>query len=110
MAKTTVVAELVFNALPAMSDQLRERASAVVREAAFAVEARAKTIVPVDTGTLKNSIQAEMLDDLSAQVAPHTDYAIYVEFGTRRMAARPYMAPAAEAVRPAFVAEMKKLL
>jgi HK97 gp10 family phage protein len=58
------------------------------------VETYAKTLVPVDTGTLKNSIQVDEVTDRMAEIAPHTDYAEHVEFGTSRMAAQPYMRPA----------------
>lgn len=37
------------------------------------------------------------------------DYGVYQEFGTYKMAAQPFMNPAADAVRPAFEAGIKKL-
>lgn len=37
------------------------------------------------------------------------DYGVYQEFGTYKMAAQPFMNPAADAVRPAFDAGIKKL-
>ena len=80
----------------------------VVRKCGLLVEAYAKQVVPVDTGTLKNSIMAEFPDRFTAEIAPHTEYAIYVEYGTRYMAARPYMRPAAERVRPVFLEAMDK--
>jgi HK97 gp10 family phage protein len=48
----------------------------------------------VDTGFLRNSIQVDEVTPNEAIIAPHTDYAEHVEFGTSRMAARPYMRPA----------------
>jgi len=110
-----VAARIVYNRLPELRGELRAAASQVVRATAAMVEIRAKDIVPVDTGNLKNSIQTTMENDLLAIVSTGTTeedapYAIYVEYGTRRMAARPYMRPAAEAARPAFEAAMKKLL
>jgi HK97 gp10 family phage protein len=74
--------------------------SALVRRAAFEIEARAKVLAPVLTGNLRNSIQTDVESDgLTAHVGTGVEYAAYVEFGTRRMAPRPYLAPAAEAVR-----------
>lgn len=61
---------------------------------AHIVETYAKILVPVDTGTLKGSIMVDEVTPLEATIAPHTDYAEYVEFGTSRMAAQPYMRPA----------------
>lgn len=58
------------------------------------VETYAKILVPVDTGTLKSSIMVDEVTPMQAVIAPHTDYAEHVEFGTSRMAAQPYMRPA----------------
>ena len=58
------------------------------------VETYAKILVPVDTGTLKGSIMVDEVTPIQAVIAPHTDYAEYVEFGTSRMEAQPYMRPA----------------
>ena len=58
------------------------------------VETHAKVLVPVDTGTLRNSIMVDEVTPDRAVIAPHADYAEHVEFGTSRMAAQPYMRPA----------------
>jgi len=58
------------------------------------VETYAKLLVPVDTGTLKGSIMVDEVTPVQAVIAPHTDYAEHVEFGTSRMEAQPYMRPA----------------
>jgi HK97 gp10 family phage protein len=110
VAKSLVVATLVFDRLPQLQAQLRAQASEVVRTAATEIEARAKQVVPVRTGTLKNSIQAAMDSALTATVGTAVEYAAYVEFGTRGRPPRPYLGPAAEAVRPRFIAAMQELL
>lgn len=81
-----------------------------MRITALDVEGYAKTVVPVDTGNLKNSIQTMMESDVSAVVGTPVHYAIYVEFGTSRMAARPYLLPALERAKKPFVEAMKKIL
>ena len=58
------------------------------------VETHSKILCPVDTGFLRNSIQVDSVTPIEAIIAPHTDYAEFVEFGTSRMAAQPYMRPA----------------
>jgi HK97 gp10 family phage protein len=58
------------------------------------VETYAKILAPVDTGFLRNSITVDEVTPTQAIIAPHTDYAEHVEFGTVRMAAQPYMRPA----------------
>lgn len=102
---------VTFDRFPEIAAKMPDQASKVVRTTAFIIEARAKSAVPVDTGTLKNSISTTVeADGLLAIVAPHTDYAAHVEFGTRRMAPRPYMIPAAEAALPAYVEAMTQML
>ena len=104
------VVTIRFNHLPKLQGQVRELAKLAVLKAAYDIEANAKTVVPVDTGNLKNSIQTMPESDLSATVGPRAvEYAIYVEMGTYKMRAQPYMIPAAERVRPAFIAAMEQI-
>lgn len=58
------------------------------------VETHSKLICPVDTGFLRNSIQVDDVTPVEAIIAPHTEYAEHVEFGTERQRAQPYMRPA----------------
>lgn len=48
----------------------------------------------LDTGFLINSVQVDSVTATEAVIAPHTEYAEPLEFGTSRMAARPFMRPA----------------
>jgi phage gpG-like protein len=48
----------------------------------------------IDTGALRASIHVEMTDALTAMVSDGVAYGVYLEFGTSRMAARPFMMPA----------------
>lgn len=84
------------------------KAQRVIAKAAHDVEAQAKTRAPVDTGYLRSSISAD-IRGLTAIVGPTAHYGGYVERGTSRMAAQPYMAPAADAVTPGFAAAMEQL-
>jgi HK97 gp10 family phage protein len=61
---------------------------------AVAAEAEAKINAPVDTGALRNSIFAKKLNKDTAMVGVGVDYAAYLEFGTHRQAAQPYLLPA----------------
>lgn len=56
----------------------------------------------VDTGTLTNSINFQMQGELQATVTVNAEYAAYLEYGTRHMAARPYARPAIDKVRDQF--------
>jgi HK97 gp10 family phage protein len=106
----SIILEIKFDKLPELTKAARERAVQAVAKAALDIEGQAKAVVPVDTGNLKNSIQTEPGDsDLTKYVGPHTEYAVHVEYGTSRMRAQPYMRPAAERVRPGFIAVMQQI-
>lgn len=73
-----------------------------VRKAAMEVERDAEINCPVDTGTLRGSISAEEKDPLHFEVGTNVEYAAHVEFGTSKMAAQPYLEPAAETARAKY--------
>lgn len=86
-------------------------AKQIVRNCGTKLQRGAENNAPVDTGTLKRSITIEIEDDgLTAVVAPHTEYAAYVEYGTRYMTAQPYMRPAYEEVKAEFKSKMEELV
>lgn len=107
MATVTIT---VRSRIPQVSAQVRRRAEQVVAKAALDIEAQAKMRAPVDTGLLKNSIHVEPRSPLERNVSSPVHYSVYQEFGTRHMAAQPYMTPAAEFVRPSFFAAMRRLV
>lgn len=53
-----------------------------------------------DTGILKNNIETALPSPLVAEVTSNAPYAAALEFGTSKMAARPYMRPARDKVAP----------
>jgi HK97 gp10 family phage protein len=67
------------------------------------VERGAKRLCPVDTGRLRASITHSLERDsqgLVAKVGTNVDYAGYVELGTSRAPAQPFLRPAlAEVIR-----------
>lgn len=52
-----------------------------------------------DTHTLDRQIETEQVEPLKVEVSSNAPYAAHLEFGTSKMAARPYMLPAAELER-----------
>lgn len=111
MAGTTgVTIRIVSNRLPQISAAIRPTVSAEVKRATLDIQARAQALVPVLTGTLRRSITSQFPSDLTGIVGPSVAYGLYVEFGTRRRGARPYMRPAAEAVLPQFAGRIKAVL
>lgn len=68
---------------------------AAVRKTLFDIEQDAKATAPVDTGNLRNSISTEVeYGGMGGEVGPTAEYGIYVELGTSRMGAQPYLGPA----------------
>lgn len=56
-------------------------------------EGYAKEKAPVDTGRLRNSV-SHMSDGEAVYIGTNVEYAPYVELGTVKMAARPFLKPA----------------
>jgi len=72
---------------------------------AMAIEARAKQLAPKESGNLASGIHARKLapytwsveaSTLQGNIEPENtrEYAAYVEYGTRKMSARPFLRPA----------------
>jgi len=91
--------EAAIAAVKAKAQKYVERASQTVAESALNVAREAKNLAPVRTGYLRNSIQVEFPEKLKAYVKAYASYAHFVEYGTRKMSARPFMRPAVEMVR-----------
>lgn len=63
------------------------------------------------TGTTKRSIMLEIKDGgFTAEVEPGTDYAPYVNYGTRFQEAQPFVTDAFNAQKEKFVKDMNKLM
>ena len=62
----------------------------------LSAEGHAKKECPVDTGNLRNSITNEVRSSEKAvYIGTNVEYAAYVELGTTRTKAKPYLKPAA---------------
>jgi len=108
---------------------LGKNRDAIIRIIGFDIESAAKQLAPVDTSALRNSVYVETSegntfdvaessakganqnvttiqhpkpDEGFVNVGPSVNYAEFVEFGTSRQAAQPYLVPAAESVSQKF--------
>ncbi|PEH49306.1 HK97-gp10 family putative phage morphogenesis protein [Enterococcus faecium] len=70
------------------------------------VEKRAKQLAPFDTGWLSNNIYMHEMGKLQINVISPADYSIFVEEGTRKMPAQPFLFPA---VKEEYSTLMKNL-
>lgn len=81
----------------ALERELRAQVDAELKRAAEAGAEAARRRAPVDTGKLRDSIQAN-----GARFGSDVDYALYVEFGTTDTPAQPYLRPAIDDVAKAL--------
>lgn len=98
------------NLAPELIKQIKLQGPRIVASIAQGIEAQAKLKAPVDTGFLRNSIQATPKGAFEWNVTVGAEYGAYLEFGTVKMSARPYFTPAVELMRPQFEMMLNKLL
>jgi len=63
-----------------------------------------------DTGRLANSITFDRIGDLTATVGSELIYAPWLEYGTSRMASRPFFRPAVERMRPVYIGKLEDII
>lgn len=80
---------------------LVERRFAILsREAAQRIADRARSLAPVDTGQLRDSIEAEGTGSATVwRVVARAPHAIYQEYGTVNQPGTPFLTPALESER-----------
>ncbi len=67
---------------------------AALAAGALLIQNDAKNKAPYLTGTLRRSIHTEKVSNTEVKVGTNVEYASYQEYGTSKMAARPYLRPA----------------
>lgn len=73
-----------------------EAVAAALEAIGLTAERHAKEKCPVDTGRLRNSISHAVSESEQAvYIGTNVEYAAYVEMGTHRTKAQPYLKPAA---------------
>lgn len=82
--------------------EAEQAAGQAVRKAGTDVMAQAQTRAPVDTGYLRSSISADSIGPTEVEIGPTAHYGKYLEYGTSRAAAQPYLQPAFDAVAPSL--------
>lgn len=76
--------------------QLQQALTLETEKAAQEALKTAQALAPVKTGALRSSLHVLSLPQ-GAELLASRPYAIYLEYGTRRMSARPFLLPALRA-------------
>ena len=95
MIKITVQGDEQLQAFFSQAPEALVRAvTKATKDFASQVKEEAQLIVPVRTGFLRKSIFYRTLGPMQYTIGATASYAGYVEWGTSRMMAQPYLAPA----------------
>lgn len=117
--------EELISLLKKVPKELDDELDIVTLDNAKAIEQKAKEKVPIGTpestgikgyigGSLKASIGTDKIQDKSYKVSTNrtglAPYGNYVEYGTKKMSARPFLFPAYYAQQSKFIKDIKYLL
>lgn len=86
--------EVLVDNTDAVKGGLKSAFARALERIGMQAEGYAKDLCPVDTGNLRNSI-THTSDGKAAYIGTNVTYGKYVELGTVKMAAQPYLRPAA---------------
>lgn len=81
-----------------------------LRLAAEPVVKRAQALCPVDTGELRDSIKLESVTKDWATIVATAEHAPYVEYGTSRMPAQPFLRPAVDTSESVVEGKVKAVI
>lgn len=94
---------IVYNRIPALIAYVESQARAAVVKNANLIKMKAKEFAPKKTGFLASSIIVVSIEaGKDAEIHVLAPYALFVEVGTYKMAARPYLAPAVSLYQEGF--------
>ena len=109
MSNLEIDARAFLSSLDEYQENVLERLQKDIEKAALTLEKNAKQNCPVDTGKLRASITTEV-GNLEAEVGTNVEYALYVEFGTSKQSAQPFMRPALDKAITQLNRDMAKTL
>jgi len=94
--KIRLESETVTPKLAGIDKRIKDEVAKELDVVGADIKEMAETLVPVRTGYLKSTIYYRV-EGMNLEVGAEADYAAYVELGTSRMAARPYLRPSVDA-------------
>ena len=104
----SIVIQVNFSGKPDLA-ALTAKVDAAIQGAGIDTQAYAKQACPVDTGRLRSSIQYQRTALGACTVGTNVFYSWYVELGTYKMAARPFLFPAFQRASTNLIAELKAI-
>ncbi len=90
--------------------KLKERAEALPRETAEALNTEAMLTAPIYTGLLKEDHKVYRTGTYAYKQRVDSEYGVYVNYGTRHMAAQPWWSQAVAKHRRIFSARAREML
>ncbi len=90
--------------------KLKQAVNQEIKRSILRVEKRSKQLAPWDTGFLSNNTYSLMTGALQGKIISPADYSIYVEEGTRKMAAQPFLYPAVKMEYAVFMKNLNKIV
>lgn len=99
----------VTGMLNKFTSELPEKLSRGVAQGGELVKSDARSLAPVDTGYLRQSIHAHT-EGLRCEVGAGASYSMYVELGTYKMRARPFLFPALANNKESILQKIKENL
>lgn len=89
--------ESLFKRLDKIENGILDKVEQALKEELVPVRAEVMSLTPVDTGALRRSIQFQTEKTskrITASFGTYLEYGKYVEFGTSKMVAQPFLRPA----------------
>lgn len=92
-------------------NHLKEQVKKEFQMATLEVETKAKQAVPVNTGRLRSSIQSDFtnIGKFLTRVFTNVEYSKWIEFGTYKTRAKPFLNPAFQQVKAKLINNLKKI-
>lgn len=81
-----------------LAEELKNIAYNVVRDVVDTSVDQMKTLAPVDTGELRDSIGTQLTGTYKVIIGASTEYAPYVEFGTETTQPQPFVRPTVDSI------------
>lgn len=88
-----------------------DRIKEVVRNNGAEMENKMKRKAAVDTGFMRRSVNMTLHENgMTVSVMPTAHYSVYVEYGTRKMSAQPFVRPSYHEQKQQFIKDMKRVM